>query len=379
MNTNELDYMNQKFKFKFQGIVGSVSPSNFVSWGNANFQIEAAKPELRAAIEAARKEVEDARKTDMRNNPFKGQSSNSFKGQQAVIHSEIAERVGGGANHERAANSHKAAFEESKQAGMVAAAEHHARYVIHHEGEAMKHGVTDGMEKKFVPTATMVAAAEDVFKTMAFLETIRPIVLKYQTEILAKGQWHIRPEYADRLGDTVILDPKHSYLMSEEDFAVYSVQCKVARDKAGLCVEHDGNCPLLVAENLLSDAKRALINVMEPVTKISADKILSAGMKEYNSYIELTLQLLAPFVNPSLKKPSAPSAAAGFDESFAEVVEELRESHPDLEDSETAAKIKENVRDDFQTTGDALQDQLQLRSAVEKEIERVEFTDKLRM
>lgn len=379
MNTNELDYMNQKFKFKFQGIVGSVSPSNFVSWGNANFQIEAAKPELRAAIEAARKEVEDARKTDMRNNPFKGQSSNSFKGQQAVIHSEIAERVGGGANHERAANSHKAAFEESRQAGMVAAAEHHARYVIHHEGEAMKHGVTDVMEKKFVPTAAMVDAAEDVFKTMAFLETIRPIVMKYQTEILQQGQWRIRPKYADRLGDKVILDPKDSYLMSEEDLAVFIDHCKVARDKAGLHVDHDDKCPLLVAEHLLIKAKRALLDVMEPVTRLPADRLLSAGMDKYNSGVELTLQLLASFVDPKLKKPSAPSAAAGFDVLFAEVVEELCESHPDLEDGETVAGIKENVRDDFQGTGDALQDQLQLRSAVEKEIERVEFTDKLRM
>lgn len=68
-----------------------------------------------------------------------------------------------------------------------------------------------------------------------------------------------------------------------------------------------------------------------------------------------------------------------FDELFAEVVEELRESHPDLEDSETVAVIKENVRDDFKATGDALQDHLQLRGAIEEEIERVEFTDKLRM
>lgn len=68
-----------------------------------------------------------------------------------------------------------------------------------------------------------------------------------------------------------------------------------------------------------------------------------------------------------------------FDELFAEVVDELRESHSDLEDSEIVAAIKENVRDDFQATGDALQDHLQLCGAVEKEIERAEFTDKLRM
>lgn len=305
--------------------------------------------------------------------------------------------------------------------------------------------------RTFAPSPDMISAAEDVFKAMAYVGTIRPIVVKYQTEILQQGQWRIRPKYADRLGDKVILDPEDSYLMSEEDLAVYIDRCKVARNQAGLRVDHDGQCPLLVAETLLGKAKRALLDVMEPVTRLPADRLLNAGMDKYNSGVELTLQLLAPFVNPKLEKPGEPSPAeeeqqkvpsetllesefvdmdsaavrgyiagrggetkqpefrteedylafniglrkgkeekgkeeaqvaarnAGFDALFDEAVEDLKDAHPDLEDSETVAGIKENVRDDFKATGDALQDHLQLRGAIEEEIERVEFTDKLRM
>lgn len=153
---------------------------------------------------------------------------------------------------------------------------------------------------KFVPTAEMIAAAESVFMAMAMVETIRPIVVGYQTAILAEGQWHIKPEFASRLGDEVILDPKHSYLMSEEDFAVYLAQCKIARDKAKLHVDHDENCPLLVAEHLLIQAEHALIDAMSGVTKIAKDGLLSVGMGEYKQYIDLTLRLLAPFVKNNL-------------------------------------------------------------------------------
>lgn len=113
-----------------------------------------------------------------------------------------------------------------------------------------------------------------------------------------------------------------------------------------------------------------------PVLEGILARLVEAGWPHVNS----------PFVSDNAKKVFlkardfvSSSATARFDESFAEVVEELRESHPDLEDGETVAGIKKNVRDDFQATGDALQDHLQLCGAVEKEIERVEFTNKLRM
>lgn len=150
--------------------------------------------------------------------------------------------------------------------------------------------------KNFTPTPAMISAAETLFTAMAFAETIRLIVLKYKTEILAEGRWHIKSEFATRLKDEVILDPRRSYLMSDEDFAIYNTKCKIARDKANLKVDHDEQCPLLVAEELERQAKRALINAMADITKITADKLLNAGMVKYDHYVDLSLKLMAPFV-----------------------------------------------------------------------------------
>lgn len=153
--------------------------------------------------------------------------------------------------------------------------------------------------KKFIKTPQMIAAAEATFLAMAAVKTLQPIVTAYQKAILAEGQWcadskmvrcDVNPE------NRVILDPKHSYLLPEASFQEYLTKTKAARDAAGLKVEHDENCPLLVAENELVKAKRALIDSLEQLTGIGADTLLCAGMDEYNRYTELSLQLVAPFV-----------------------------------------------------------------------------------
>ncbi|ABD72052.1 hypothetical protein Rfer_4366 (plasmid) [Rhodoferax ferrireducens T118] len=166
--------------------------------------------------------------------------------------------------------------------------------------------------KNFEPSAAMVAAAEAVFMTMALVQTIRPVVMKYQTDILAAGQWHIREAFIARLEDKVILDPAQSYLMSEEDFANYDRQCKDACDKAGLVVEHPDQCPLLVAEELQRLAERALIDAMVDVAKMTHEKLLSFGdgLKSYRKYIDLTLKLLVPFIRDTASLMPQPTLAA---------------------------------------------------------------------
>lgn len=148
----------------------------------------------------------------------------------------------------------------------------------------------------FKPTPLMISAAETLFTAMAFDSLVRPIVLKYQAEILAAGQWHIRPDFAKRLGDEIILEPKYSYQMTDENFAVYDASCKVARAKANLHVDNEDQCPLLVAEHQVIAAKHALIEVMFDVGKATTHQLLCAGKDKYEQYIDLCLKLLAPFV-----------------------------------------------------------------------------------
>lgn len=151
---------------------------------------------------------------------------------------------------------------------------------------------------KFVPTDEMVAAAQAVFLAMTLEQTVTPVVLKYQRQLLAEGQWRVRPEYAARLGDEVITEPHRAYLMSEADFALYDAKCKQARDAAGLSVDHPDQCPSLVAQDLQRQAERVLVDVMVSVTKITHEQLLSShrGLVNLRQYIELTLRLLAPFV-----------------------------------------------------------------------------------
>lgn len=153
---------------------------------------------------------------------------------------------------------------------------------------------------KFAPSEAMIRCAETVFAAMAMLETIRPIVTGYQSGILLEGQWKVRPEWAGRCGSKVILDPNLSYLMSEADFADYDARCKTARKASGLRVEDEDNCPLCVAEHFLVLAQHALIDAMSETTKITTDKIVCADSEKYKQYVDLTLRLLAPFVNPKL-------------------------------------------------------------------------------
>lgn len=154
------------------------------------------------------------------------------------------------------------------------------------------------MTTKFTPTTAMISAAENLVMAMAHLQLIKPVVDAYKTAILLEGQWKIRPEYADRLGDEVIKSPDRAYLMADEDFAKYDALCKQARDTSALKVTAPDNCPLLEAEHALSVAQNALIDVMSEVTKVESKQILILGLEKRAKFVDLTLRLLAPFLNP---------------------------------------------------------------------------------
>lgn len=160
--------------------------------------------------------------------------------------------------------------------------------------------------RNFKPNAAQIDAAEAVLLAMAFLETVRPVVLGYQRRILEAHQFHLDPMWVDeyQMEDEVILEPDHAYLLSKEDSAVYYSEQKQARDAAGLKVERDDFCPLLVAENMLLSSQHALIVAMEPVTGITLDKIFCAPhcldrLREYN---DLLVRLMSNFVDKNLAK-----------------------------------------------------------------------------
>jgi hypothetical protein len=154
--------------------------------------------------------------------------------------------------------------------------------------------------KTFTPTQPMIKSAETVFLAMAMVQAIRPVVLKYQTEILAEGKWCVRDEFSDKPVNEVIIDPKRAWLMSDENFAVYDGKCKAARKAAGLLVDDEDKCPLLVSEHELISAETALAVALESVSPLSAEMLDSFGGQRRKDAVDLMLRLMAPYVRDDL-------------------------------------------------------------------------------
>jgi len=140
----------------------------------------------------------------------------------------------------------------------------------------------------------MIAAAKAVFMAKAWTATVRPVVEGYQREILALHNWHVAKRWIDRgITDRIIIESKDTYLMEDKDFETYHQEGIEARKKAKLKVSEDGNCPLLVAENMERQAIRAMLTAMMPITKIDPDDVYG---ENWNKLTDLTLRLLAPYV-----------------------------------------------------------------------------------
>jgi hypothetical protein len=151
------------------------------------------------------------------------------------------------------------------------------------------------INKNFKPTNTMKSAAKAVFLSMAYTQTIRPIVEGYKRKILQKCKFKIDPKFWNEYEqDKTITDPKKAYLMTENDLAIYLKECQTEQKKAGLKTEKPEYCPLLVAEHTQIRAENILIDSMKPITGFDSTRFLS--LENRAKLIDLSLRLLSPFV-----------------------------------------------------------------------------------
>lgn len=156
--------------------------------------------------------------------------------------------------------------------------------------------------KNFKPSPNMIRAAENCFAAMAFTETIRPIVEGYQKKILEEEKYPYSPKMMarhEKAPADYISDIRHTYMLREEDAKHYYKRCNEERIKAGLHVDNEEYCPLLVAEHLQMDAEHALIDAMEPVTHITRDMVWQASnaIENLKKLLDLTLRFMAGFVD----------------------------------------------------------------------------------
>ena len=149
--------------------------------------------------------------------------------------------------------------------------------------------------EKFKPTQEMIDAAGKVFFCMTHLMTIEPIIKTLEEKLLVDMQLK-----EARNPNKSIVDSKDVYLASEKDAELYCETYSSVLSKNGYEeFAKDGRCPLLVAKKELTMAENHLIKVMEPITQTSIELLSSSGafLENWAKLIDLTLKLLAPFVD----------------------------------------------------------------------------------
>ena len=147
----------------------------------------------------------------------------------------------------------------------------------------------------FKPNSEMVKSAEVVFLSMAYVETIKPIVEDIQKKVLNKHKFEVDKEHRNYEKEKVITEIKLSYLMSDKDFKVYHSECRTLEDKKGLKVSNPEFCPLLIAEHNLIKAENLLIDVFSQITGLKHSDIYKTEHRK--RFIDLTLSFLSPYVD----------------------------------------------------------------------------------
>jgi hypothetical protein len=154
----------------------------------------------------------------------------------------------------------------------------------------------------FTPSDVQVQAAQALLVAIAHEGTVRPVVEGYQKAILQKHQFKISEKNVceGARKDEVIIEPKFSWLLSEEDFAIFHEESIAARDALGLHVRAPDNCPLLEAEHLRIDCENALIKTWKGHERFSALADVSV-LEERKLVLDLTLGMLAPYMKDNAR------------------------------------------------------------------------------
>ena len=144
----------------------------------------------------------------------------------------------------------------------------------------------------FVATARMIAARDALLAAEAHAARVIPIVVSYQTVILARHAWSPDPEFADMVPGGVVLLPKHVDWLGEADFKTYLAEVEVARASAGLAVTGEGNCPKLEAEAAIVTAQREFVEAVGERTGATWSDFMR-HLDKLEPYIECAKRLLA--------------------------------------------------------------------------------------
>lgn len=131
----------------------------------------------------------------------------------------------------------------------------------------------------FERTEEMLESAAAVLTAMAYRDTVADVVTGYQRRALNEMGLEKWPT-------------EQAYQLSNEDWETYSTLCLAYRKAAKLSMENPNHCPLLVAENNLRLAKKALVDVMASTTGLTWDALRTTLKIDY--VVDIILHMLTP-------------------------------------------------------------------------------------
>lgn len=116
---------------------------------------------------------------------------------------------------------------------------------------------------------------------------------------------HLAP--IDQYDGTEITDPRKLWHMDDASAKMYYAFKHDMLKTRGYTVSEVGECPALVAENLLRLAQRNLVDgATEFFPTMTADKLICAGLPKYFEYIRLIIGLVTN--HPNYRKPELTAA-----------------------------------------------------------------------
>jgi hypothetical protein len=154
--------------------------------------------------------------------------------------------------------------------------------------------------KKMTSDPDCIKVVNALFEAIAYTETVKALIEPKQQEVVDFFKFEISPKrvalYKKRGFDMplIIDSPRNLYEASAEDCELYYKEMHKIHRELGFDVELH-YCPILIAENMVSDLKKEVCDFLEPYMGIKYEQI-SYSLDFYRKYFELVMTMFAPTV-----------------------------------------------------------------------------------
>lgn len=158
------------------------------------------------------------------------------------------------------------------------------------------------------PSRELQAAAKAVLVAKAAVETTRPKIHAIQEDLILALSPKVADDYREgrRAVEDEYVTRENAWMMSDEDAERFYPELDKAYREAGFTEIENGQCPLLIAEDLLRKAERLFMEASIELTAKAGftpemvETVITCGMsdglKRRKEYLDLNLRYVVPFI-----------------------------------------------------------------------------------